>query len=127
MTSYKCVTGSYIQSHYKVWVNKRLKYAPYAQAGVLEKDGLRVLISYITPVLIEKDGILYCTGLYSNTTRRHISAFLREYYPNISYYDIKAIAPLCAGIDCITGEQFDAHIIAADWYRGLFAPTYYKA
>lgn len=33
---------------------------------------------------------LYCTGTYSQTTRRHISWFLREYFPSFSYHDLKA-------------------------------------
>jgi len=47
------------------------------------------LYSYNTLVCaVDKEGYLSCSGLYSATTRRHISDFCRK-YTNISYYDIK--------------------------------------
>lgn len=54
-------------------------------------------ISYNTIVISGEhiqgsDYKLTCSGLYSATTRRQISWFLREYFPNVSYYDIKKIA-----------------------------------
>lgn len=33
---------------------------------------------------------LYCSGTYSQTTRKQIGWFLRGYFPNLSYYDCKA-------------------------------------
>ena len=48
--------------------------------------------SYATDVLyyVHSTGFLYCTGTYSQTTRRQIGWFLREYFPNFSYHDAKA-------------------------------------
>jgi hypothetical protein len=54
-----------------------------AQAQVLHINRVRVLISYTTTVaLLNSDGWLEITGLYSNTTRRHIRWFLNEYCKN---------------------------------------------
>ena len=63
---------------------------PYAQATIRKHDdGTIVLISYETPVAyIEADGRLYIRGLYSATTRRHLSAFASEYC-GTDYYTLK--------------------------------------
>lgn len=54
-----------------------------AQAQVLHINRVRALISYTTTVaLLNSDGWLEITGLYSNTTRRHIRWFLNEYCKN---------------------------------------------
>lgn len=75
---------------------KKLTAMPYAQAHVEIDDDYNIyLFSYVTLVCeIDRDGWLSCTGTYSQTTRKHISAFMREYveYPNGergSYYDAK--------------------------------------
>ena len=65
---------------------KKLSTMPYAQAHVeIDNDNNIHLFSYITLVCtITEDGWLTCTGTYSQTTRRHIGAFMREYveFPN---------------------------------------------
>lgn len=65
---------------------KKLARMPYAQAHVeIDEAGNKYLFSYTTLVVtIDSDGWLTCTGLYSRTTRKHISAFMREYvtWPN---------------------------------------------
>lgn len=63
---------------------KVLEQMPYAQAHVRITNGNIYLFSYTTLVCaLEKDKQgdqwLTCYGLYSNTTRKHISAFMREY------------------------------------------------
>lgn len=86
-------------------MTRKLKDHPYAQARVEIDDGIMVLYSYVTPVIIcervympyEKWAI-YCTGTYSTTTRKHIGYFLKEYFPGLCYYDMKSIAG--------TGEAF---------------------
>ena len=61
-------------------LKKNLKSMPYAQAKVIIENNEIVLRSYQTDVIIvTADGWLVCTGTYSATTRRHISAFMREY------------------------------------------------
>ncbi|MBQ1571606.1 MAG: hypothetical protein IIZ78_10810 [Clostridiales bacterium] len=85
-----------------------LRKMPYAQAKVRDYADigydLRVLQSYKTDVIIVDKGIMECTGLYSMTTRKHISAFLWEYYPAISFNMVKAIAGTKKRIDVKTGE-----------------------
>jgi hypothetical protein len=57
-----------------------LKTMPYAQATVtIFENNDMILRSYTTDVIIISDGWMSCTGTYSQTTRRHISAFMREY------------------------------------------------
>lgn len=68
-------------------------YADYGESGRL----LGVtLVSYVTPVVriaYGSDGRRYvsCKGLYSATTRRQIGWFLKEYAPDLCYYDVKGI------------------------------------
>lgn len=77
---------------------------PYAQAKVRVYDDGRVeLISYETVVCIIKNEIVYCTGTYSQTTRKHISAFMSEYTP-FDCHTAKRIAGTDMGVSCITGE-----------------------
>ena len=58
-----------------------LESMPYAQAKVrIYEDCSAVLVSYVTEVAaISADGWVRVRGLYSMTTRRHLSAFAREY------------------------------------------------
>lgn len=88
-----------------------LKKMPYAQAHVRDYSDIgrnkRVLQSYSTDVIIVDNGLLECTGLYSMTTRKHISAFLWEYYPSITFNMVKAIAGTTKKIDTRTREVVD--------------------
>ena len=69
---------------------KKLKAMPYAQAHTEQYDnGDIALVSYVTVVAtLSNDGWLNVYGLYSNTTRRHISAFMKE-YTGLDYYTAK--------------------------------------
>ena len=77
---------------------KKLEGHKYAQAYVMinEYEMGYVLVSYKTWIVealrYECGYKIRCAGLYSMTTRKHIGWFLREYFPKISYYDIKKIA-----------------------------------
>lgn len=68
---------------------KALKYLPHGQAVAQHlNDGSIKLVSYRTDVaLIKPNGGIECYGLFSATTRRHISAFSREY--GYTYQDFK--------------------------------------
>ena len=87
---------------------RKLIKMPYAQACVRDYADIgedkRVLQSYWTDVIIVQDGYMECTGLYSMTTRKHISAFLWEYYPHITFNMVKAIAVTGDKLDVLTGE-----------------------
>ena len=93
---------------------KKLSKMPYAQAHVeIDNDGNIHLFSYVTLVCtIDKDGWLTCTGTYSQTTRKHIGAFMREYvtYPNGNsgtYQDAKAAYEGDYRLNLHTGEIED--------------------
>lgn len=71
----------------------KLKNHPHANCSVrVLNDGSVVFTSYSTDVIyIDKDGWLSVTGLYSATTRKQIGYFLKEYIPQLNYYDIKRL------------------------------------
>lgn len=78
-------------------LTKRLRDHSSAQCKVQLIEGERVdLVSYTTRVIsIWHEGgkrFVECTGTYSATTRKHIAWFLREYAPDLNYYDMKKIA-----------------------------------
>lgn len=107
MTSYIAheVIGGYYCKDSRQFVDKRLAYQPSAQAGVIIDDNGIHLISYTTLVCtINKNGYLSCTGTYSQTTRRHIGSFLKEYAPNLCYYDAKRCYEKGEKINIHTGE-----------------------
>lgn len=83
-----------------------LKFAPNAQCGVvLSDDGSIHFISYTTRVItIDKEGWIECTGTYSQTTRKQIGKFLKEYAPVFNYYTMKQIAETGERINLYTGE-----------------------
>ena len=77
---------------------------PYAQACVKFYDGKIVLQSYATDVCVIENDYLETTGLYSMTTRKHISAFLKGYAPLISFQMAKACYLDDLKININTGE-----------------------
>lgn len=100
MKKYKCPNGHVVE------VTCRLKHMPTSTAGVnIYLDGRAELMSYETVVIsIDGDGWLTCTGTYSATTRKHISAFIREWAPLLSYYDVKAAYEDKHRVNVRTGE-----------------------
>ena len=77
----------------------KLKNHPYCNCYVLKDNDKITLVSYITEVIIavrnpknKNEWFLKCTGTYSQTTRKQIGWFLREYFPRINYFDMKEIA-----------------------------------
>lgn len=86
---------------------KKLSAMPYAQAHVEidDENGGIVLFSYNTLVAsISHDGWCQCFGLYSQTTRKHISAFAKEYAKPLTYSNFKAAYEEGYMINCLTGE-----------------------
>lgn len=93
---------------------KKLSAMPYAQAHVeIDNAGNIYLFSYVTlTCTITNDGWLTCTGTYSQTTRKHIGAFMREYvtYPNDThgtYHEAKACFECNYRFNIYTGEVED--------------------
>lgn len=77
---------------YVNYTTRRLSDHASAQCYVkLFDNGDIVLRSYATDVLYfrKETNSLICTGTYSATTRKQITWFLREYFPEIGYHDIK--------------------------------------
>ena len=88
-----------------VTYDKRLQYCPHGSCGVVFNDYGTHLISYTTLVCsIDHDGWLTCTGTYSQTTRKHIGAFIREYAPMLSYYSAKHCYENDVMMNIYTGE-----------------------
>ena len=90
---------------------KKLSLMPYAQAHVeIDDDNNIYLFSYYTLVCtLDTYGWLSCTGTYSQTTRKHIGAFMREYveWPSGdrgSYYDAKKCYEGNYKLNIFTGE-----------------------
>lgn len=105
MTTYKAKCGIYgIEK--TVSAHKRLKYMPYAQASIIIDNDIVYLKSYSTIVAtIDVDGWITCNGTYSQTTRKHISAFAKQYSTRLSYYDFKRCYNDNIAYNYITGEK----------------------
>ena len=102
MYTKKIIDGYYEK---KVTYDDRLKYCPYGSCGVIFNDYGVHLISYTTLVCsISPEGFLSCSGTYSNTTRKHIGAFLKEYAPMLNYYNAKHCYENNCMINIYSGE-----------------------
>ena len=82
-----------------------LSNMPYAQAKVIRyMDGSISLVSYATEVAsITAAGWLTIYGLHSQTTRKHIGAFMKE-YANACYQTAKAAYENHSRYNIHTGE-----------------------
>ena len=87
-------------------ITKKLSKIPYGNARVMNwDDGSKSLVSYTTTVLtLSSDGWLVVYGLYSATTRKHISAFMSEYVDGYNYYDAKNCYNKNVKLNIFTGE-----------------------
>ena len=84
---------------------KKLKFMPYASAKVKMYDKKIILQSYATDVIIiDENGFMRCTGTYSQTTRKHISAFIKEFAPQLNHYTAKMCYLANQAININTGE-----------------------
>ena len=88
---------------------KKLSAMPYAQAHVeITPDGEINLFSYETLVVsIDHDGWVQVSGLYSMTTRKHISAFAKEYCQSLDFHTLKKVYNDDMVINMHTGEVID--------------------
>ena len=86
---------------------KKLSKLPYGQAFVeIDDNGNLYLWSYRTLVAKIEDDWLTVNGLYSATTRRHISAFMSEYTKH-DYYLAKSCYENDYKINLATGEVIE--------------------
>ena len=98
-----CSEGYYAWTR-RVTVSAPLARMPYAQAGIIRRaDGVQ-LVSYETIAAEIIGGWLHVYGLFSNSTRRHIGAFLAEYAPRLSYGDARRAYENDLEINALTGE-----------------------
>lgn len=88
--------------------DKPLAAHPYAQAGVTCRGDNIALWSYATNAAEINSGWLSVTCLCSNTTRKHVSWFLREYCPQISYATARKLFRSGDEINIYTGELREA-------------------
>ena len=88
---------------------KKLSTMPYAQAHIeVMSDGSKQLFSYLTRVLeVDSEGFVTVYGLYSATTRKHISAFAKEYLAPLDFYSLKDAYKGNYKINYLTGEVID--------------------
>ena len=86
---------------------KTLNRHPYANARIFTNDdGSATLYSYTTPVCeLTADGWLYVNGLYSMTTRKHISAWMGEL--GLTYQLAKLLYESSKSYNIHTGELAD--------------------
>lgn len=98
----KCWNG-YIQNERRVYVAEKLPGHAYMQAGIRYTEKGMQLISYDTLVIDLSGEWLECTGLYSNTTRRHIGIFAKMI--GTTYYAIKKAYERGAALNVRTGEM----------------------
>ena len=87
--------------------SKRFEGHEQAQAQVYYYDnGAKVLISYTTAVImVDAEGWLKVSGLYSRTTIKHIGWFMREL--GFSYQTAKALYNDNKEMNIFTGEVRD--------------------
>lgn len=85
---------------------KKLSAMPYAQAHVeFTAIGEINLFSYNTLVVsIDVNGWVQVFGLYSMTTRKHISAFAKEYAQPLDFHTLKKVYNDKMVINMHTGE-----------------------
>lgn len=90
---------------------RTLKNMPYAQAKIMETENTITLISYETTVIaISKiNGWIRCYGTFSQTTRKHISAFCKEMDMGLDYRLMKKLADEGLMYDINTKVFIDAY------------------
>ena len=92
-------------------IEHKLDNMPYAQAIVhkyYNEEGyltLAILQSYSTLVcaIDFNNNIIYCNGTYSQTTRKHIGSFAKQFsghtgFNSLNYYDFKDAVDIAAGV-----------------------------
>lgn len=85
---------------------KKLTDHCYSQCHVeIAPNGEISFFSYVTLVCrIDAEGWLECTGTYSQTTRKQIGWFLKEYAPEMTYQMVKQAYIDNMAININTGE-----------------------
>jgi hypothetical protein len=85
-----------------MYKTEKLERMPYAQAHIIRRPNAVILVSYTTRVAAIVGGQLVCNGLYSQTTRKHIGAFCRQF--GTDYQTAKMCYEMGVTMDIVTGE-----------------------
>ena len=88
----------------------KLNNHKYANCEIVETDDYLYLYSYNTLVIkVEKENVnIYIHGLYSTTTRKHISWFIQQIFKGIlDYKDIKKAYDKNCYIDLVLRKFVD--------------------
>lgn len=126
----KCVYGCFVKE-VMVNVDHKLQDMPYAQAGIRDYHDTYhyryTLVSYETEVAYIEDNQFVCTCIWGHTTAKHISAFLHQYAPWLTYLDAKKSCAYNCAINLVsakgtimsleTGEVFDSWKEAEEDYK----------
>lgn len=84
-------------------IMRKLSAHPYAQCEIIIAPAYAACKSYNTIVATIDEGWLTIHGLYSQTTRRHIGAFVKE-YANLSYQIARMLYEDRCKYNIYTGE-----------------------
>ena len=108
MVSYVCTCGDeYYSVRKRVTVDKRLSGMEYAQAGIIYEPACEFLVSYETIVAeLTADGWLTVYGLFSATTRKHLSKWGR--FHGVYYATLKRLYEQGKSRNIYTGEEREA-------------------
>ena len=68
----------------------KLTNHPYANCEIITTESIIACKSYNTIVATIENGWLVINGLYSQTTKRHIGSFVKE-YANLTYQTAKRL------------------------------------
>ena len=85
-----------------MYKTEKLRAMPYAQAHIIRRTNAVILVSYTTEVAAIVGGQLIVNGLYSATTRKHISAFCRQF--GTDYQTAKPCYNENLQYDIVTGQ-----------------------
>lgn len=88
-----------------------------------------VLQSYRTDVVIidVENREITCTGTYSQSTRKHIGRFVREFTATQEYYTMKELASTPNQYKFLNGEDYDKAVDTAWSYLNNDKPLTYNS
>lgn len=111
MVSYICTCGDeYYRVRKRVTVDKRLSGMEYAQAGIIYEPACEFLVSYETIVAeLTADGWLTVYGLFSATTRKHLSRWGRLH--GVDYGILKRLYEREKSMNIYSGEERDIPVL----------------
>ena len=75
---------------------RKLNNHPFSKCHIEQNENRTCFVSYNTAVIFIEyrngERFIECSGTYSQTTRKQIGWFLKEYAPDLCYQDMKRIA-----------------------------------